>query len=57
MVMQNLLGVILVPYVPLMGAYPIELNGEIIGAVGVGGALTGENDELIAKYADEVIPA
>lgn len=50
-VMQNLAGITDTPYVPLMGAYPIEENGEVIGAIGVGGALTGENDENIARHA------
>jgi len=39
------------PYVPLMGGYPIVVNGEIVGAVAVAGAETGENDEIIAKAA------
>lgn len=41
------------PYVPLMGGYPIIVDGEIVGAVAVAGAETGENDELIAKAASE----
>ena len=38
-------------YVPLMGAYPIVFEGQIIGAVAVAGALNGENDEIIAKHS------
>lgn len=51
MVMQNLSGIPDTPYVPLAGAYPIEEEGEIVGAIGIGGAHTGENDEIIAQYA------
>jgi len=50
-VMLGLNSVIDGPYVPLMGAYPIVFEGQIIGAVGVAGALNGENDEIIAKHA------
>jgi len=50
-VMLGLNSVIDGPYVPLMGAYPIVFEGQIIGAVGVAGALNGENDEVIAKHA------
>lgn len=39
------------PFVPLKGAYPIEIDGEIVGAVAVAGAMNGENDETIALYA------
>jgi glc operon protein GlcG len=41
------------PYVPLMGAYPVMVDGEIAGAVSVAGAETGENDDIIAKTAAE----
>lgn len=41
------------PYVPLMGAYPVMVDGEIAGAVSVAGAITGENDDIIAKAAAE----
>ena len=40
-------------YVPLMGAYPIVFEGQIIGAVAVAGALNGENDEIIAKFSSQ----
>jgi glc operon protein GlcG len=40
-----------VDYAPLMGGYPIEVDGMIIGGIAVAGALTAENDELIAKEA------
>ncbi len=51
--MLDLSGITNTPYVPLMGGYPIVINGETAGAVAVGGAITGENDEIIAKYASE----
>ncbi len=50
-VMLGLNSVIDGPYVPLMGAYPIVFEGQIIGAVAVAGALNGENDEIIAKFS------
>lgn len=46
-------GITHTPYVPLMGAYPIIVDNEIVGAVAVAGAKTGENDEIIAKNAAE----
>lgn len=46
-------GITHTPYVPLMGAYPITFGGEIIGAVAVAGAVTGENDEIIAMEASK----
>ncbi len=49
--MQNLSGIPDTPYVPLMGAHPVYYNNEIIGAISVAGAQTGENDEIIAKAA------
>lgn len=36
-------------YTPLKGGHPIYLNGKVIGALAVAGAITGENDERIAK--------
>ena len=53
-VMLCLNGITDTPYVPLMGAHPIYFDGQIIGAVSVAGAETGENDEIIAKYASEI---
>ena len=53
-VMLGLNGITNTPYVPLMGAYPICCDGQIIGAVSVAGAETGENDEIIAKYTSEI---
>lgn len=41
--------------VPLMGSYPIIFNNEVIGAIGVGGAGTPHNDEIIIKYALEAL--
>jgi uncharacterized protein GlcG (DUF336 family) len=40
--------------VPLMGSYPITADGEIVGAMAVGGAVTGQNDEIIVLYALEI---
>ncbi len=40
-------------YVPLKGSYPIEVDGELIGGIGVAGARTGENDEIIARFVIE----
>jgi len=53
--MITLGGVTDTKYVPLMGAYPIMIDGEVVGAVSVAGAQTGENDELIALAAAETI--
>ena len=39
--------------VPLMGSYPIKVDGETVGAIAVGGAGTGQNDETIVLYALE----
>ena len=39
--------------VPLMGSYPIKIDGETVGAIAVGGAVTGQNDEIIVQYALE----
>jgi len=49
--MQGLHSVTPAPFVPLKGAYPIEMNGEIVGAIAVAGAMNGENDEVIALFA------
>lgn len=49
--MLDLTGITHTPYVPLMGAYPLKIDGQTIGAVAVGGAETGDNDEIIAQYA------
>jgi len=51
--MQTLGNVTPAPFVPLMGAYPIEINGEIVGAIAVAGAVNGENDEAIVRFAIE----
>jgi uncharacterized protein GlcG (DUF336 family) len=45
--MQTLGGVPPAPFVPLMGAYPIKLDGEIVGGIAVAGAENGQNDETI----------
>jgi glc operon protein GlcG len=39
--------------VPLMGSYPIKVDGETVGAIAVGGAGTGQNDEIIVLFALE----
>ena len=39
--------------VPLMGSYPIKVDGETVGAIAVGGAGTPQNDEIIVLYALE----
>ena len=51
--MQVLNSVTPAPYVPLKGSYPIDISGEIVGAIAVAGAGNGENDETIALYALE----
>jgi glc operon protein GlcG len=51
--MQTLNSVTPAPFVPLKGAYPIEIDGEIVGALAVAGAVNGENDEAIALFAIE----
>ncbi len=51
--MQTLGNVTPAPFVPLMGSYPIVVNGEIVGGLAVAGAENGENDEIIALYAIE----
>jgi uncharacterized protein GlcG (DUF336 family) len=50
-VMQTLVGVTPAPFVPLMGAYPIEMDGAIVGGIAVAGAENGKNDETIVLYA------
>jgi glc operon protein GlcG len=49
--MLGLGNVVSSPYTPLMGGQPLVFNGEIIGAVAVAGAGTGENDEIISSFA------
>jgi len=39
------------PFTPLMGGVPIELNGQIIGAIGVSGAASAAQDDEIASAA------
>jgi glc operon protein GlcG len=51
--MQVLNSVTPAPFVPLKGSYPIEIDGEIVGAIAVAGAMNGENDEAIALGAIE----
>jgi glc operon protein GlcG len=38
-------------FVPLKGSYPIVMDGMMVGAIAVAGAVNGENDEAIALYA------
>lgn len=40
-----------VDYTALKGGYPIVIDGIIVGGIAIAGALTGENDEIIAKAA------
>ncbi len=47
--MQTLSGVTPAPFVPLMGAYPIEIDGVIVGGIAVAGAGNGQNDEIIVR--------
>ncbi len=54
LVMLGLQSAIDSMYIPLMGAYPIVYERQIVGAVAVAGALNGENDELIARFASQV---
>lgn len=51
--MRTLNSVTPFPYVPLKGSYPVEIDGEMVGAIGVAGAINGENDEIIALFAIE----
>jgi glc operon protein GlcG len=39
------------PFVALKGSHLVELEGEIVGAIGVAGAVNGKNDEVIALFA------
>jgi len=41
------------PFVALKGSHLIEVDGEIVGAIGVAGAVNGKNDEDIALFAIE----
>ena len=52
-VMQTLGNVTPAPFVPLMGAYPIEIYGDMVGGISVAGAENGENDEAIVLFAIE----
>lgn len=45
----------LVGFTPLMGGVPIELNGMIVGAVGVSGAASAQQDEEIAVAASKAL--
>lgn len=49
--MQILGNVTPAPFIPLMGAYPIVIEGEIVGGISVAGAENGENDETIVLFA------
>jgi glc operon protein GlcG len=44
-----------VDYAPLMGGYPVIIDGMIVGGIAIAGALTGENDEIIAIEALKVL--
>lgn len=49
--MQRLLGVKPSPFVPLMGACPIEMDGAIAGGITVAGAENGKHNQAIVLYA------
>jgi glc operon protein GlcG len=51
--MKSLSGVTQASFVPLKGSYPVEVDGEMVGALAVAGAGTGQNDETIALFAIE----
>jgi len=40
-----------IAYAPLKGAYPIAMDGELIGAIAVGGTLNADLDEVIVLAA------
>ncbi|WP_338602740.1 heme-binding protein [Sulfolobus tengchongensis] len=40
-------------FTTLRGGLPIEVDGRVVGAIGVGGAPSGEQDEEIARFALE----
>jgi glc operon protein GlcG len=44
-----------VDYAALKGGYPIVAGGMIVGGMAVAGALTGENDELLARAALKIL--
>ena len=44
-----------VDYAALKGGYPIEIDGMIVGGIAVAGALTGDNDEIIARAAIQIL--
>jgi len=41
----------IVPFTPLMGGVPLEMNGHIVGAIGVSGAASAAQDDEIASAA------
>ena len=43
------------PFLPSIGALPIFVDGECIGAVGCGGAKSGEQDEACAQAAIDAV--
>ena len=49
--MQTLGNVTPAPFIPLMGAYPIAIDQQIVGGIAVAGAENGDNDEIIVLYA------
>lgn len=44
-------------FTPLQGGVPIEVDGAIVGAVGVSGAMSAQQDEDIATVAAKSLPA
>ena len=49
--MQTLGNVTPYPFIPLMGAYPIIIEEQMVGGISVAGAENGDNDEIIVCYA------
>jgi glc operon protein GlcG len=43
-------------FTPLQGGVPILLDGEIVGAIGVSGAMSAQQDDEIARHAAESFP-
>jgi glc operon protein GlcG len=44
-------------FTPLQGGVPIEADGEIVGAVGVSGAASAQQDDAIATFAAQALHA
>ncbi len=44
-----------IDFAALKGGYPIEIEGMVVGGIAVAGALTGENDEILARAAIQIL--